>query len=85
VSCKGAFRISRSYDGIGGMAKTPADLPVLIESILLPEAKVGGRKFKEVMTGSWKGLKVGIVDSAWGGADAEKWGSELVVSHLLTG
>jgi len=82
VSTADAFRISRSYDGIGGMAKTPADLAVLIESILVPGAKVGGRKFKEAMTGSWEGVRVGIVDSTWGGADKEKWGSEPIVSFL---
>jgi amidase len=65
------------------MAKTPADLAILTECILLPEAKVGGRKFTQAMTGSWEGVKVGIVDVTWGGADEGKWGSEPVVCNVL--
>lgn len=82
VASQGAFRISRSFDGIGGIAKTPADLFALTEAILLPEARKtlceGGRA--PVMSGSWTGMKVGVVESTWGGGNPEKWASELVVS-----
>jgi amidase len=85
VSAKGCFRISRSLDGIGAMAKTPNDLAPLIEAILTPEARAripdGG--FKGVMKGNWEGMRVGFVESTWGGADEEKWGGELVVSVLV--
>jgi amidase len=85
VSTAGAFRISRSFDGIGGMAKTPADLASLIETILLPEAraKIPADGYGSFMTGSWEGLGIGVVESTWGGADVEKWGSGIVVSLEL--
>jgi amidase len=81
VSANGAFRITRSFDGIGGMAKTPSALAVLTENILAPEARgnlqSGG--FKGVMTGKWDGLRIGIAESAWGTGSTEKWNSPLVV------
>jgi hypothetical protein len=82
VSTEGAFRISRSFDGIGGIAKTSADLATLTEAILLPETRKSLLKggYISVMSGSWLGLKVGVVESTWGGANPEKWASELVVS-----
>jgi amidase len=85
VSTAGAFRISRSFDGIGGMAKTPVDLASLIETILLPEAwaKVPADGYESFMTGSWEGLRIGVVESTWGGANAEKWGSGICVSLKL--
>jgi amidase len=85
VSTAGAFRISRSFDGIGGMAKTPADLASLIETILLPEAraKVPADGYESFMTGNWEGLRIGVVESTWGGANVEKWGSGIVVSLEL--
>ena len=81
VSANGVFRITRSLDGIGGMAKTPSDLVVLTENILAPEARgylqSGG--VKGVMTGKWDGLRIGIAESAWGTGSTEKWNSPLVV------
>jgi amidase len=65
VSAK--FRITRSFDGVGGMAKTLNDLAVLTENILAPKTRgnlqSGG--FKGVMTGKWDGLRIGIAESAW--------------------
>jgi amidase len=86
VSAKGCFRISRSFDGVGAMAKTPGDLGPLIEAILTPEAKrkapEGG--FGAAMKGAsgWEGMRVGFVESMWGGGDEGKWGGDLVVSVL---
>lgn len=40
TSASRVFRISRSFDGVGAMAKTPADLALLVESILTPEQRV---------------------------------------------
>lgn len=81
VAAQGAFRISRSFDGIGGMARNPADLANLIQAILLPEARKtifeSGRASS--MSASWAGMKVGVVESTWGGGHPEKWASELVV------
>lgn len=39
VSTQGIFRISKSLDGIGGMARSPTDLARLIEVILTPEIR----------------------------------------------
>ncbi len=36
VSTEGLYRISRSFDGVRAMAKTPYDLAFLVESILRP-------------------------------------------------
>lgn len=81
VAAQGAFRISRSFDGIGGIARNPADLATLIHAMLLPEARKplfeSGRSSS--MSGSWTGMKVGIVESTWGGGNPEKWASEPVV------
>ena len=84
VSATGAFRISRSFDGIGGMARTPADLASLIEIILLPRARrsIWGGGYESVMNGSWDGMKVGVVESTWGGGKPDKWDSAPVVSCL---
>jgi amidase len=85
VSADGAFRISRTYDGIGGIAKTPDDLLSLIETILLPETgkSILESEYSSVMKGSWEGLKIGVVESTYGCANPEKWASELVVSSTM--
>lgn len=85
VSADGAFRISRSFDGIGGMARTSADLASLTEAIILPPTRrtLSGGGYRTVMNGSWDGMKVGVVESTWGGANPEKWASELVVSRSV--
>jgi amidase len=88
VSAKGVFRISRSFDAIGSMAKTPYDLSLLAESILTPEAraKIPKNGYAESLTKSWEGLRVGILPSTWGieGDDHKsKWGASPVVCYLL--
>jgi amidase len=85
VSTDGAFRISRSFDGIGGMAKTPADLASLTETILLPQTRrtLSEGSYRTVMNGSWDGMKVGVVENTWGGADPGKWATEPVVSRSV--
>ena len=85
VSSIGVFRISRSFDGIGAMAKTPADLAVLIESILIPEAreKLPADGYKSTLMRGWEGLRVGMVESTWGTGWKDKWSSEPVVGYLL--
>lgn len=80
------FKIARSIDGIGGMARTPADLADLVEGMIGVDKRasiVPNEGFGKVMSGSWKGVRVGIVESTWGGGDEKKWSGELVVSFLL--
>jgi len=88
VSAKGIFRISRSFDAIGSMARTPYDLSLLTESILTPEAraKLPENGYRNSFTESWEGLRVGILPWAWGveGRDHKaKWGTSPVVYNLL--
>jgi amidase len=87
VTDEGAFRISRSFDGIGGMAKTPSDLAAMTEAILLPRLRKtlleGRGGYNSVMSGSWDGMKVGVVQSTWGGGNPDKWASELVVGSSI--
>lgn len=84
VAADGVFRISRSFDGVGAMAKTAVDLAVLVESILAEEARTripdGG--YRSVMNGSWEGVKVGILGLGWGRKELGKWGSPDVVRLL---
>lgn len=84
VSADGVFRISRSFDAIGAIAKTPYDLSLLTESILTPatRARLPKNGYKDSLTGSWEGLRVGILPSTWGGAGPDhklKWGTSPVV------
>ena len=71
------------------MAKTPQDLALLIEAILTAEAREkapeGG--YGSVMKGKegWEGMKVGFVESTWGGGDEQKWRKGPVVSWLGRG
>ncbi|KAN0105996.1 amidase signature enzyme [Hyaloscypha variabilis] len=83
VSSKGVFRISRSFDAIGSMAKTPYDLSLLTESILTPEAraKLPENGYQDAMTGNWDGLRIGILPSTWGGEGPDhksKWATSPV-------
>ena len=82
VSAKGCFRISRSFDGIGAMAKTPSDLALLVEAILTPQAKkkIPEGSFETVMKRSWDGMRIGFVESTWGGGMEGKWATDPVVS-----
>ena len=86
VSSKGVFRISRSFDAIGSMAKTPYDLSLLTESILTPEAraKLPENGYQDAMTGNWDGLRIGILPSTWGGEGPDhksKWATSPVVDR----
>jgi amidase len=87
VSSKGCFRISRSYDGIGAMAKCPEDLRMVVEAILTPEAKSGIPEggFKSALMGKkgLEGMRIGFVESTWGTGEG-KWGSDPVVSLQLS-
>ncbi|KUJ14326.1 amidase-like protein [Mollisia scopiformis] len=82
VSSKGVFRISKTYDGVGAMARTPYDLSLLVELILKHGSKHASESgFGKYLTKSWEGLKIGIVEVTWGMGSQEgkdKWTSDLV-------
>lgn len=82
VSTNGVFRISRSFDGIGAMAKTAADLAILVESLLRPDVreKLTETSFESATEKGWEGLRVGITESTWGVGNKEKWNVPAVVS-----
>lgn len=82
VSSDGVFRGTRSFDGVGAMARTPLDLSHLVETILTPSArtKVPDDGFTSALKGSWEGLRVGIAESTWESGNKEKWESRYVVS-----
>ncbi len=87
VSSRGVFRISRSFDAIGAMARTSYDLSLIVESILTPEArsKLPENGYRDSLMGSWEGLRVGILPSTWGGGGSdhkEKWGESPVVRRF---
>jgi amidase len=88
VSAKGVLRISRCFDAIGSMARTPYDLSLLTESILTPEAraKLPENGYRNSFTESWEELRVGILPSACGteGRDHKAKGeTSPVVYNLL--
>ncbi|CZR63995.1 uncharacterized protein PAC_13892 [Phialocephala subalpina] len=86
VPSKGVYRISKSYDGIGAMARTPEDLANLVEGILTSEIQghLPWKGFTYYMTKSWKDWKIGIADSTWGMSSQEtrdKWTSAPVAIY----
>ncbi|KAB5566751.1 amidase-like protein [Coniochaeta sp. 2T2.1] len=85
VPTDGVFCLSESFDGIGVMARNPADLAALAEVLLVRDGDGvhGVGTYAEtttVMSGLLFGLAIGVVASTWGLYDAEKWTSPDVVS-----
>ena len=83
VPAGGVFSLSRAFDCVGAMAKTPGDLAALVECIFTPEARL---KFfnqdREDSEGkSWQGVAIAFSELTWGHVGAEKWESAAVVSH----
>lgn len=78
----GVYRTTKSFDGVGAMAKTPLDLAYSVESILTPEvrAKLPVDDFNIALQSKWEDLRVGIAEPTWGSHNFEKWGSGYVVS-----
>lgn len=68
VSMEGVFALSRTFDSIGVMAKSPQDVALLMSDLLIPDAE--RKLFQHGVTTtdmiSWKNLTVGFVDcSVW--------------------
>ncbi|KAG0649654.1 Glutamyl-tRNA(Gln) amidotransferase subunit A [Hyphodiscus hymeniophilus] len=87
ISSDGVFRCTKSFDGVGAMARAPLDLSHVIETILAPEAraKLPVDAFAGSLMGSWEGLRVGIADSTWGGEEKAKWASSHILGEYLRG
>ncbi|RDW61493.1 hypothetical protein BP5796_11385 [Coleophoma crateriformis] len=84
VSSDGSFRISSSFDCIGAMAKTPADLALLCETMLIPAARnqLPAVGYQHFMTKSWDGVKAAFLDLKWADPPQEKWQSPGVKSKF---
>ncbi len=82
IASEGMYRTTKSFDGVGAMAKTPLDLSYLVESILSPGARETPAVYglKGALKSGWDGLRVGIAESTWGSPNVEKWGFGYVVS-----
>ena len=65
---EGVFALSRNFDSIGAMAKSPQDIALLMSNLLNPDAQQN--LFEPVITttsmNSWQDLAMGFVDcSIW--------------------
>jgi amidase len=57
VSSDGAMPVCMAFDGHGAMSRTPRDLSDIMGILM------GGRDFSSFLRWSWKGLRIGFVDS----------------------
>ncbi|KAH8178581.1 amidase domain-containing protein [Sarocladium implicatum] len=85
VSTDGVFRLSRDFDGIGVMARTPADLAVLAEAVMMPKAlaHLAGGLIARVDDANALDLRIGVVPHTWGMPEdtiKRKWGLPQVVA-----
>jgi Asp-tRNA(Asn)/Glu-tRNA(Gln) amidotransferase A subunit family amidase len=86
VASDGVFRGTRSFDGVGAMARTPLDLSHLVETIFTASAraKLPVDGFAGALKGKWEGLRVGIAESTWESGDKDKWLVPRVVRSSLS-
>lgn len=76
----GIFKLSRSFDGIGPIARDPYDLASLTEVLIGSEQPVS---YTDAMKQGFEGLSVGVVKSTWGVYESMvkgKWDLPAVVS-----
>jgi len=64
VSMAGVIPVSKSFDSVGAMARSPADLAALTEIILDESArsKLPKDGYDSFLTGKWDGLHIGFLD-----------------------
>lgn len=84
ASTDGVFRLSKDFDGIGVMARTPRDLAVLAEAVMTPDAlaRFPHGLLSFVDDGRAKSLTVGVLPVSWGLQNdvlKEKWNHPAVV------
>ena len=84
VSSDGVFRLSRAFDSVGAMAKTPADLALLVECMLTSEARQDFQNQRENKRSSsdWSDVSIAFSEMTWGHVDTDKWTTPGVVSRL---
>lgn len=84
VPTDGVFQLSESFDGVGVMARNPADLAALADILLAgknTDRSALNTGIASVIDGSLAGLSIGIVSSTWGVYTKDKWSSSDVVSE----
>ena len=64
VSMNGVCGISKTFDGVGAMAKSSHDLALLCEAILTPAARenIPQADFISAMSGTWENISIGFLD-----------------------
>ena len=73
----GLFKLSESFDSIGVMARSPDDLGILMSTMGVP-----GLDPQYERTEGLGGLKIGVLERAWGvdeSAKEKKWDTDQVV------
>jgi amidase len=60
----GVLGVSRTFDTVGGMARSAEDLAILTEIILNPSARrrLPENGYRVFMNGSWHGIRIGFMD-----------------------
>ncbi len=86
VSSDGMFRLSRAFDSVGAMTKTPVDLAALIGCMLTPKARQGyqSQSNQKSSSNGWGGVSVAFSELTWGHVDADKWTARAIVRHPLS-
>lgn len=91
VALDGVQPLSRAFDCIGTMAKTAADLTILVENVLTPAARSRLPKagYGEVSVSDWQDVSIAFTETTWGckftGSRAqgsvvgEKWADPAIV------
>lgn len=73
----GVFRLTREFDGVGGMARCPADLEALMRGVM-------GPSLAEVPSLSWSDVSVGFVDpNVWDALQFQVDGKEDVRQQIV--
>jgi amidase len=84
----GIFQLSESFDGVGVMARDPADVAAFAEILQTgdggehntPESLVD-REIPPAKSTPMVGLSIGVVSNTWGLYEKKKWASPDVVSE----
>lgn len=83
VPIDGVYRISKTFDRIGQMARDPRDLASLTKALVRSDEHLKEHLEDDAPPESvWGALSIGVLDSEWGTSSASKWkwGSAQVVS-----
>ena len=78
VPTDGLFTLSRSFDGLGGMAKTVEDLEMLMNLLLSDQAR-------EAQSRKWEDISIGFVDPiVWNAFGFQNFPDEGVEKQIVS-